>query len=180
MACSRDHAEADRVVVAAGDQRRARRRAERGGMELRVAQARFREPIHRRRRDDAAKGAGDAVALIVGHDQQHVGRALGGTIVGGQEGFESVALRLIVPPNAAAELGMYLPSIVVVALGEPGMPVVWTCARVEGVMTINVAANIPLSRICIFVFMGLFRMELRTFASPCHLSSRVFHRSFRW
>ena len=72
-----DHAEAHRVVVAAGDERRARRRAERGGVELRVAQARLRDAIHGRRRDDAAKGAADAVALIVGHDQQHVGRALG-------------------------------------------------------------------------------------------------------
>ena len=35
-----DHAEAGRVMVAAGDQRGARRRAERGGVELRVAQAR--------------------------------------------------------------------------------------------------------------------------------------------
>ena len=52
-----DHAEAHRVVVAAGDQRRARRRAERGGVELRVAQSRLRDPVHGRRRDDAAKGA---------------------------------------------------------------------------------------------------------------------------
>src|SRR6184192_2265497 len=61
----------------AGDERGACRRTERGGMELGVAQARLREAIHGRSRDDAAKGAGDAVALIVGHDQQHVGRALG-------------------------------------------------------------------------------------------------------
>ena len=72
-----DHAATHRVVVAAGDERRPRRRAERGGVELRVAQARIRETIHRRRRDDTAKGSGDAVALIVGHYQQHVGRAPG-------------------------------------------------------------------------------------------------------
>ena len=70
-------AKAHRVVVAAGDERRARGRAERGGVELRVAQSRLRDAIHGRRRDDAAKGAGDAVALIVGHDQQDVGRAFG-------------------------------------------------------------------------------------------------------
>ena len=72
-----DHAEAHRVVVAAGDQRRARGRAERGGVELRVAQPRLGDPVQRRRRDDAAERAADAIALVVGHDQQHVGRALG-------------------------------------------------------------------------------------------------------
>src|SRR5438270_10096996 len=62
----RDDAKADRVVIAAGDERCACRRAERSGMELRVAQTRLREAIHRRSRDDAAKSARDAVALIVG------------------------------------------------------------------------------------------------------------------
>ena len=72
----RDHAEADLVVVAAGDQRGARGRAERGGVELGVAQPGVRDAVQRRRRDDAAERAADAVALVVGHDQQHVGRAL--------------------------------------------------------------------------------------------------------
>ena len=71
-----DHAEADRVMVAAGDERRARRRAERGRMEVRVAQAGLGDAIHGGRRDDAAEGARRAEALVVGHDQQHVGRAL--------------------------------------------------------------------------------------------------------
>ena len=72
-----DHAEAHRVMVAAGDQRRPRRRAQRGGVELGVAQPRLRDPVQRRRRDDAAERAADAIALVVGHDQQDVGRALG-------------------------------------------------------------------------------------------------------
>ena len=72
-----DHTKTRRVVVAAGDQGRARGRAERGGVELRVAQSRLRDPVHRRRRDHAAKGAVDAIALVIGHDEQHVGRALG-------------------------------------------------------------------------------------------------------
>ena len=79
-----DDAEADRVVVAAGDQRRPRRRAERGGVELRVAQSRLGDAVHRRCRDDAAKGARDAVALVVGHDEQHVRRAFGRHHRGGQ------------------------------------------------------------------------------------------------
>ena len=62
-----DHAEAHRVMVAAGDQRRPRGRAQRGGVKLRVAQSRLGDAIHRRRRDDAAEGARYAVALVVGH-----------------------------------------------------------------------------------------------------------------
>jgi hypothetical protein len=31
-----------------------------------------------------------------------------------------------------------------VALGEPGVPVVWTCALAEGVAAIKAAAKIPL------------------------------------
>jgi len=46
---------------------------------------------------------------------------LGGTTVGGQYDLESLASRLIVPPNGAGGGGRYLPSIVVVALGEPGV-----------------------------------------------------------
>ena len=70
-----DDAEADRVVVAAGDQRGAGRRAERRGVELRVAQARARDPVEVRRRDDAAEGARRAEALVVDQDQEDVGRA---------------------------------------------------------------------------------------------------------
>ncbi len=73
----RDHAEARRVVVASGDQRRARRRAQRGREDPVVTQAVVRDALHGRRRDDAAKGAGHAEAGIVGDDQQHVRRALG-------------------------------------------------------------------------------------------------------
>ena len=73
----RDHAEAHRMMVAAGDQRRPRGRAQRGGVELRVAQSRLGDAIQRGRRDDAAEGARNAVALVVGHDEQDVGRALG-------------------------------------------------------------------------------------------------------
>ena len=72
-----DHAEAGRVVVAPGDQRGARRRAQRGREHAVVAQAFAGEAVHRRRRDHAAEGAGHAEAGVVGDDQEHVGRALG-------------------------------------------------------------------------------------------------------
>src|SRR5215813_522838 len=53
-----------------------------------------------------------------------LGAPLGGTTVGGQYGLESLEFKLIVPPNGAGGGGRYLPSIVVVALGEPGVPVI--------------------------------------------------------
>src|SRR5262245_58237025 len=60
------------------------------------------------------------------------GAPWGGTTVGGQYGFESLALRPMVPPNAGGGLGRYRPSTVVVALGDPGSPVTcWACAGVE-------------------------------------------------
>ena len=53
-------------------------------------------PVQRRRRDHATEGAGHTVAGVVGHDQQHVGRALGrhhaGRPVG--LGLQDVALDL--------------------------------------------------------------------------------------
>ncbi len=70
------HAEAGDMVIAPGDQRRARRRAERRGVEVRVTQPGLRDAIHRRGRNDAAEGARRAEPAVVGHDQQHVGCAL--------------------------------------------------------------------------------------------------------
>jgi hypothetical protein len=48
--------------------------------------------------------------------------------------------------------------MVVVALGEPGSPVVWTCAMTEGATAIKAPAKIPPRRISVFVFMGLLRV----------------------
>jgi hypothetical protein len=63
-----------------------------------------------------------------------LGAPLGGTTVGGQYGLDSSEFKLITPPKGAGGGGRYLPSIVVVALGEPGTPVVcWApaCKQVE-------------------------------------------------
>src|SRR5262245_14687893 len=60
-----------------------------------------------------------------------LGAPFGGTTCGGQYGLESLASRPIAPPNGDGGFGRYRPSIVVVALGEPGTPVV-SCALATG------------------------------------------------
>ena len=70
-----DHPEAHRVVVAPSDQRRARRRAQRGREHPVVAQTVRRDAIHGRRRDHAAEGAWNGKAGVVGQDEQDVGCA---------------------------------------------------------------------------------------------------------
>src|SRR5215470_12054533 len=57
------------------------------------------------------------------------GAPLGGTTDGGQYGFDSLASSLITPPNFGGSGGSCLPSIVVVALGEPAVPMIcWASA----------------------------------------------------
>src|SRR5450631_2095362 len=53
------------------------------------------------------------------------GAPLGGTTRGAHQGVDSVAFSLIIPPNFGSGGGSCLPSIDVVALGEPRTPV--TC-----------------------------------------------------
>ena len=58
-----------------------------------------------------------------------LGAPFGGTMRGGHQGFDSEAFSLITPPNFGSGGGNCLPSMVVVALGEPGTPVVsWAVA----------------------------------------------------
>src|SRR5215470_19740166 len=68
------------------------------------------------------------------------GAPFGGTTVGGHHGFESLAFSLITPPNFGGGGGSCLPSIVVVALGEPGTPV--TCCAASGTDTRPMHATI--------------------------------------
>ena len=64
-------------MVASGDERGPRRRAQRGGVNVVVAKTVLRDAIHCRCRDDAAEGARYAKAGIIRDDEQHVGRFLG-------------------------------------------------------------------------------------------------------
>src|SRR6476646_3739192 len=83
-----------------------------------------------------------------------LGAPLGGTTVGGHHGLESVAISLITPPNFGSGGGSCFPSMVVVAPGEPGVPVVCTCAFAEGATAATAAASIPQRKICRVGFIG--------------------------
>src|SRR5207249_11620539 len=83
-----------------------------------------------------------------------LGAPLGGTTRGGQYGLESVAASLITPPNGIGGGGICFPSIVTVASGEPGVPLI-CCAQAEGAAAITAAARIPPRRICFADFIGV-------------------------
>src|SRR4029450_12283169 len=84
-----------------------------------------------------------------------LGAPLGGTTVGGHHGLESVAVSLITPPNFGSGGGSCFPSMVVVALGEPGVPVVCNCAGAEGAIAVTARASIPPMRIRFADFIGV-------------------------
>src|SRR6185437_14084711 len=69
-------------------------------------------------------------------------------------GVDSDAFSLITPPNFGSGGGNCLPSRVVVAPGEPGVPVVWIWAWAEIAVIIATAANITLTRKYLFIFIG--------------------------
>src|SRR6185312_6381865 len=64
-------------VVAAGEQAGAGRRAQRGGVELRVAQPGVDDPVDVRRLDRSAVGAQGREPDVVEYDEEHVRRAVG-------------------------------------------------------------------------------------------------------
>src|SRR4030095_6818505 len=69
-----------------------------------------------------------------------LGAPLGGTTRGGHHGVDSEAFSLITPPNFGSGAGSCLLSMVVVALGEPSVPV--TCwAEAEDAVVMKATAN---------------------------------------
>src|SRR5271169_1606003 len=73
-----------------------------------------------------------------------LGAPLGGTMRGGHQVFEFLALSLITPPNFGGGGGSCFPSIVVVALGEPNTPVT-CCARQEEEGSASAAPQIAIA-----------------------------------
>ena len=82
-----------------------------------------------------------------------LGAPLGGTTSGGQQGLDSWALMLIVPPNFGGGAGRVFPSIVVVASGEHGVAVVcWAAAELAAAT--RATANIAHERTFRFGFIS--------------------------
>src|SRR5271155_4465768 len=81
-----------------------------------------------------------------------LGAPLGGTTRGGQYGFEFLALSLITPPNFIGGGGICFPSIVTVALGEPGTPVILLCPLAAGTVAMTAAAIIQHRTSCLVPF----------------------------
>src|SRR4030095_630826 len=74
-----------------------------------------------------------------------LGAPLGGTTRGAHHAFDSEAFSSITPPNFGSGGGRCLPSMVVVALGEPGVPVIcW--ADADKATSIAAATNNQMSR----------------------------------
>ena len=74
---------------------------------------------------DAAECAGALKPTSSVMISSTLGAPFGGTTRGAHQGVDSVARSLITPPNFGSGGGSCLPSIVVVALGEPRTPL--TC-----------------------------------------------------
>jgi hypothetical protein len=85
------------------------------------------------------------------------GAPFGGTIRGGQAAFDCKAFSSIEPLNGCGGGGKYLPSIDVVALGEPGVPVVCWAMAVRAVRkTAQTTTNLREARSHAFCMFHIF------------------------
>src|SRR6516162_10501235 len=98
-----------------------------------------------------------------------LGAPLGGTTRGGHQGFDSEALSLITPPNFGSGGGSCLPVIVVVASGEPGVPVICWANVGSGVDRTPKARTETLTTHRVARMAGLLRREA-TPRAPSYLS----------
>jgi hypothetical protein len=92
------------------------------------------------------------------------GAPLRGVMVGGHHGLEVFASSVMVPPNLGSGAGIWLPGIVVVALGEPSVPVT-TCA------TAGVAAHRPAATKAAMVAAMAPRRDIDVMCRPPSMSS---------
>src|SRR6266571_8556414 len=85
-----------------------------------------------------------------------LGACLGGTMRGAHHAFDWRASSLITPPNFGSGAGSCFPLMVVVAPGEPGVPVACNCAVAEGAAVITAATrSTPRTIICLADFIVL-------------------------
>src|SRR6266705_2456068 len=84
-----------------------------------------------------------------------LGACLGGTMRGAHQALDWRASFLITPPNFGSGGGSCFPLMVVVAPGEPGVPVICICALAEGATAMTATASIPPRRICLGDFIVL-------------------------
>jgi len=93
-------------------------------MKVREAQPLSREAIHGRSGYNAAERTWRPETLIIGHNEQHVRCALRRHDTRRPPWGRLGGFLLITPPNFGSGGGSCLPVIVVVASGEPGVPVI--------------------------------------------------------
>ena len=93
-------------------------------MELRVTQTGRRNPVRRRIGITPPKVLGAPKPQSSVMMSSTLGAPLGGTTRGAHHGFDSAAFFLMTPPNFGSGGGSCVPSIVVVAPGEPGVPLI--------------------------------------------------------
>ncbi len=91
-----------------------------------------------------------------------LGALFGGRTRGAHHGFDCSAPSLITPPNFGSGGGSCLPVMVVVALGEPGTPVI-CCAKVE--VEVRARRPTPASRPQL-IFMTQAPLPLTRFKNP--------------
>src|ERR1700736_3882215 len=91
-----------------------------------------------------------------------LGAPLGGTMRGGQYGVESRAFSLITPPNFPGGAGSCSPLMVVVAVGEPGVPVIsWAGAgRATNITAVATSSDNPLGTKFLILFCVLVLVYL--------------------
>jgi hypothetical protein len=77
--------------------------------------------------------------------------------------LESLAVSLITPPNFGSGGGSCLPLMVMVASGEPGVPLI-CCANDEAIVKANVAHMAPAEWMISVLFIFLFSVLLLLFA----------------
>src|SRR5678816_1200852 len=82
-----------------------------------------------------------------------LGAPLGGTTRGGHHGVDSDAFSLITPPYFGSGGGICFPSIVVVAPGDPGSPLVWICVHAGSTAVIATAQRNTHMLMRAFLFM---------------------------